>query len=241
MYLGNVKVKARGFNSGFTPGDIDKPLAPEALKLLVKELRCCSQEAAKQIIRAHMGLTLQIVGRYVGYYPKKTDDILGVAMVQLVEAVYSFPKVSNNDDITPYIVSSLHGHISNFIRDDTTVRISRYGLTQLYEEYKKTGEKNKPMTVSIDLPKITPIGRQVTKAVSTQDDYETKLEVEDFIEELNFTRFEAIVLRLLVDGWLEVDIAKQLNVSRQRINQVKLLIKVKLAPYYEEVESESVS
>ncbi len=237
MYLGNMKVRARGFTSGFMQKDIPAPLSAEHLESLVVQLGSGSEEVKNQIIMSHLGLTLQIIGRYVEHYPSKTDDLISVAMVSVAESVNKFDTVKKDNNITGYIVSCLHGHLANFIKEDTTVRISWREIQKQVAEYKETGVPNQQHTYSLDYCLQDEGGSRTSKelvleAITSHDLHQIDSELQEIIDKVHFTRIEHLVYTGLMRGDDESEIAKHIGTSRQRINSVKMVIRAKLEPYY---------
>lgn len=244
MYLGRRTVKARGYNSGFNQKDIDAPLDSVDLDHFVTELRAYNYQHADAIIRGHMGLALQIVGRYVNSVPSKAEDLVGIAMVAITDAVNNFPLKAVDNNITGYIVSNIHGYISNYIKEDTIIHVTRYHQGQLAGEYNETGEINLPQLACIDqlLMSTNTLDRanqqRLVSRCVTFEDTQGALELKEIIDKLNFTRFEMLVFEALMKGFNDTDIGKELGRSPARICQVKKEIREKLVEYYPEFKKE---
>ncbi len=237
MFLGNMKVRSRGFTSGFSQKEIPKPLPPEELESLVIQLGSGSKEVKNKIIMAHLGLTLQIIGRYVAHYPSKTDDLIGVAMVSVAESVDKFDTIKKDNNITGFIVTSLHGHLSNFTKEDKTVKISWRELQKQVAEYKETGVPNETRTYSLEhclqSDNVSRSSRElVMEAITRYDIHEVDAELQEIIDKVHFTRFEYLVYTGLMNGEGEAEIAKRVGKSRQVVNVVKMAVRAKLEPYY---------
>lgn len=238
MFLGNKQAKGRGYNSGFSQKEIPAPLPAEELEKLVVQLGSGSKEVKNKIIMAHLGLALQIIGRYVASYTSRTDDLIGVTMVSIAESVDKFDSVKKDNNITGYIVTCLHGHLSNFIKEDKTVKISWSELKKQVEKYKETGEVNLVYTYSLDFcmeddfqnSKI--VRRQILDSLSTRDLYESDIELKEIVEKVSFSRYEHLVFTGLMNGDDESTIAKRIGKSRQSVNLVKMAVRAKLEPYY---------
>jgi len=227
MYLGHRKIKARGYDSGFKQQEIPKPLDQTQLQALVAKLRSGDKTVEEQIILAHLGLTIQIVGRYVNFFPRKSDDLIGVATVALVEAVNRFQYNATNDLITPYIVSCVHGQLSNYLKQDQTIRMTQHG----FQKHKN----NMPIMFSISAineDEDKHLHELIIRALRSFDYHESAIEVEEVIRKLNFTRFEALVYRKLCDNMSEAEIGRELGYSRSRIYLVRREIAAKLRPFF---------
>ncbi len=194
-----------------------------------------SEVVRNTIIMSHLGLTLQIIGRYVEHYASKTDDLIGVAMVSLTESVEKFDRVKHNNNITGYIVSNLHGHLANFITEDKTVKVSRRECQKKVAEYKETGVPNETRTYSLEhCLQSDESGSKdlVVAAITCYDIYESDTELTEIINRVGFTRFQNLVYTGLMRGDDESEIAKRSGKSRQSVNKVKMEIRAKLEPFY---------
>jgi RNA polymerase sigma factor (sigma-70 family) len=230
MYLGHRRIKARGFESGFKQDEIPRPLEADKLRELVDKLRQGDKTVSDEIVLNHLGLVIQITGRYVNFFPRKADDVLGVALVALVDAVTRFQYSAVNNEITPYIISSVHGQISNFLKQDQTIRLTQHGFNKF-----KDKKQDMPKLFSIhdiDADNDEYLHELVIKALQSFDYHESKLEIEELIDKLNLTRLEAIVYRRLCDNESEADIARCLSCSRSSISLVKKALAIKLHPYF---------
>jgi len=229
MYLGHRKVKARGFESGFQSHEIPAPMEVTKLTELVVKLRSGDKSVEEAIVLNHLGLVIQITGRYVNFFPRKSDDLLGVALVALVDAVNRFQYCATDDLITPYIVASVHGQLANFLKQDHTVKITLHAFNKLKTEKE---EIPKSFSIDVDPSEDKHLHELVIKALHSYDYSSSALEIEELITKLNFTRLEAIVYRGLCDNVSEAEIGRQLGCSRSCISLVKKGLAIRLHPYF---------
>jgi hypothetical protein len=242
MYLGHRKVKGRGYKSGITQEQIPAQIEPVILVGLVQQLRAGNPHVVKEIIGGHIGLVIQIVGRYVVYFPHKAEDMTGVALLATVEAVRLFEFCGTNDDITPYIVSNVHGKLANFLKEDSTVRMTQYGMKKVIDDAKLREllpSDLLPMCHSLDAVKESRHKepkqyKDIMGQCAITDHSPSNLEIEEIVDKVNFSRFEFMVFKFLMEGWTEADIARQMSYTRGRINQVKGVIIEKLAPFFKD-------
>ena len=227
MYLGKRKVVAKGFSSGYD--HLPEKLTASELTDFVKRLKEGDTSATEPIILGHLGLTIQIVGRYVSYFPLKSDDLMSVASLALTEAVHKFAGLQH-DNITGYIVGTIHGRISDYLKEeDHTVKISSHGRKQALAKAKEE-DSEVVFTKSYNIEFITNDKIQGARHMSRISySVSDELEYAEIIEKCNFTRFEFLVYERLMEGMKETDIAKELHYSKQRIWQIKkdLIKKIK--------------
>lgn len=224
LYLGNRRVTAKGFNSGYDK--LPKRLTSDELTVKVKQLLRGDTEAEEPIILGHLGLIIQIVGRYVSYFPMRADDLLSVATLTLVEAVHKFPEKSVDENITPHIVSQIHGKLSDYLKEeDRVVKVSSDGRKKAVLKAKKEGtsvESQLTRTHSIDYILDNENSRTVNRFIAKVSYFDKNdIEYQEIIDKCNFTRFEMLVYERIIEGDKDTDIARELHFSKQRINQVK--------------------
>lgn len=244
MYLAGRKVRGRGFISGYDKL-LPERLPEDKMAALVKKLRTGDDEVVEDIIVHHLALTISLVGRYVSYFPNKSDDLMGVAALALTESVKRFAVVGVDDNIAGYITSTIHGTLARYLQEeDNTIQVTTRGFEKAVKKAKEQGgyvSKFLPQTTSLDTTvgnsddgsncKTVTQNERNTRSVSTSED-RTGVEIDEILAKCNFTRFEMLVYERLVQGMQESDIARDLNYSRQRINQIKKDVLRKLEPYY---------
>jgi DNA-directed RNA polymerase specialized sigma subunit len=241
MFLGNVKARSRGYKSGFNQSQINRPLDPKRLNELVELLGTGDIDVRNVIILGHMGLALQIVGRYVENHASKTDDLVGVAMCSVCESVEKFDSVKRSNNITGYIVACLHGHLTNFIKEDRVLKITRYRTNQQVAEYKETGVETKECsTFSLDhcldeeFSNNSDLVMKLLDAISIYDVYQSDMQLKEIIDKVCLSRCESIVLTGLMAGEDESVIAERIGRTRQSVWKTKMAVRAKLEPYYSE-------
>lgn len=233
MYLGKRVVKARSFVSGIDPKQLVKLSETEKL-ILVQRLRMSipGTDSYKlitdKLIEGHIGLTISIVGRYANYLPKKTDDMLGVGLLALTEAVNDYQEAAKDNNITPYIVSCIHGKIANYTKVNYSVVIkTRY---QIDKEVK--AEKDKETTEKQETTEYCSFEEMKDIEPTVVDSDRLLFEFDEKLLSLNLTRFETLVFKYLSQGWSQQEIATEMGFTRQRICQVRAELLQKLEPYY---------
>jgi len=222
LYLANRKVIGKGFKSGFItapPRESDTELVK-----LVERLRSGDNSTIERIILGHLGLTIQIVGRYVSYFPNKSDDLMSVASVALTEAVGRFPKTARNNNITGYIVSTIHGRISDYLKEeDRTVKISSHERKRVKEKSDEDHTVGFLYTNSIEFDYLEKSNSRLGDILRSNISYTVpdNLEFQEIIDKCCFTRFEYLVYSKMMEGMTEAEISKEMRISKQRINIVK--------------------
>lgn len=232
MYLGNRRVRGKSFDSGFKK--FDPPIKKERLIELFTAMKTGDLTGCEEVIRGHMGLSCQIVSRYVSGAPKKSDDLLGVALMALVQAVAWLPARCAHDNPGGYIVETIHSQLSDFIARDQTVYIPRSALRKLAKEYNEAEikEDNIPETLSYQGLDAADKKAQIARAMTTRDVHENDVEVREIFDHCNLTRFETIVVNRKMEGMSDAEIGRLIGVSRARVGQVKDSVTKKLLPHF---------
>lgn len=237
LYLGNMKIRGRGFISGY---DTLPPRIPEAdLTVMVEKLLSGDNSFIEPIILGHLSLTVQIVGRYVVFFPKKSEDMMGVAQVELTEATHRFIRNHKDLKITPYLVSSIHGKLAEFIRqDDRLIRVSKYGMAEITK-------KSKAENTSVEQSVGTFISFEALFAADHSRDTEERylayhddhpFILQEIIDKSNLTRMEFMVYTKLMRGDTEAEISRELKCSRETIRANKQKVINKLMKFIVPVE-----
>lgn len=170
------------------------------------------------IIKGHIRLASQIAGRYMWRHPHKTEDIVAAAMLGLVKAVEWAPTRLEDTNITPYIVSTIHRHISDFLETDHLIKIPR-------DAYKKRLQANKYIPIIFDIdPKEDDEENREYDTVGSFDppvyDTDKPIEFEDLCSSLELTHEERRIIDLRVKGYTQQEVGEIIGKKRQWIGFV---------------------
>ncbi len=236
MYLAKRKVKATTFKSGYS--NVSKfRLEKDDLEKLVIQLRNGNLEVRELIILSHLGIVLQIVGRYVTYFPFKTEDLMSVATLSLVETVNDFALKGRDNNISGYIVSNVHGKLSRFIsEEDRLIQLSTRAWEHLVEKAKEYGvsvESLVPKFVKLvkneedeEEVKVIKGSYEYDRLITTDDN--SGMSVDETLGRCNFTKKQMIVYQGMIDGLEQKEIGKPLGISQQAVGLIKRQIYDKL-------------
>ncbi len=130
------KVKICGVDTSNLP-----KLSNKEMEELMQKLKAGNKEAKKQFIFANLRLVLSVVQRF---NPKNQnpDDLFQVGCVGLIKAINNFD-TSLNVKFSTYAVPMIIGEIKRFMRDSTSMRVSRsirdtaYQILKCRERYAK--------------------------------------------------------------------------------------------------------
>ena len=217
MYLGNIKRRIR--YSVIHPlgrSDLPNQMPEEELHAKVEAYKQGDDSVKEDLILGHMRLTLQICGGYINRYPYKKNDIVSAAMLGLVKAVDWSRTRLKNGNIAGYITTTVHSHISNFLRTDKLIK----GNCNLV-----------PYTIKISSIKYDEENWREyyneAEATLLPPQYdEDDIMVTDLINQ--FLIWEQKIIKMKLQGYTNTEIAKRLGVSKEWIGQSLVKIQKKL-------------
>jgi len=215
MYLGNIKKRiSYGVVHPLGQSDLPNQMSEEELQTKLEAYRQGNDSVKEDLILGHMRLTLQICGGYVGRYPHKKNDIVSSAMLGLVEAVNRTRTHIKHNNISAYITTKIHSHIYEFLRTDKLIR-GNYNLVPYTIMLLKTlwDEENEYYNEA------------ESDSLPPQYDEDT-IVVTDLINQ--FTSQQQEIIKMKLESYTNVEIAKRLGVSSEYIRQILLSIGEKL-------------
>ena len=131
-------------------------LTNDEMEELMKKLKSGDKEAKKQFVVANLRLVLSVVQRF-NAKNHNPDDLFQVGCVGLIKAINNFD-TQLNVKFSTYAVPMIIGEIRRFMRDSTSMRVSRsirdtaYQILKCREKYAKN-RKSEPTLeqISADL------------------------------------------------------------------------------------------
>ena len=132
--MSKSKVEITGINTSNL-----KTVTHEELMKLFKEYQKGNKEAKDLIVNYNLKLVLSILKKYQNKIDN-LDDLFQVGVIGLIKAIDNFD-LSLNVRFSTYAVFMIEGEIKRYIRDNTSVRISRsikdlaYKILNYKEEY----------------------------------------------------------------------------------------------------------
>ncbi len=145
------KVVICGINTSTLP----KLKGKEMDELMIK-VKSGDEKARQDFIFANMRLVLSIVQRFAGR-KENPDDIFQVGCVGLIKAINNFD-ISLNVRFSTYAVPMIIGEIRRYLRDNSSVRVSRSIRDTAYKILKSREKLSKG---SLDEPTIEEIAQDL--------------------------------------------------------------------------------
>lgn len=144
------KVEICGINTSNLP-----KLSAEEISQLMKKQKAGDLNARKQFIFVNMRLVLSVVQRF-NVKKDLADDIFQVGCVGLIKAMENFDE-NFNVKFSTYAVPMIIGEIRRYLRDNSSVRVSRNLRDIAYRALQARDELNRN---SVDEPKIEEIAKK---------------------------------------------------------------------------------
>jgi len=132
-----IKVEINGVNTSELP-----VLSAKEQMEMLKRIKGGETELKDKFINANLRLVLSLVKKF-NHRCESVDDIFQVGVVGLIKAIDNFD-MSQNVQFSTYAVPMIAGEIKRFLRDSSSMRISRsirdlsYKISKEKEEYVAT-------------------------------------------------------------------------------------------------------
>lgn len=129
------KVEICGVNTAKLP-----VLKSDETQELLKKCRAGDQQAREILISGNLRLVLSVIQKFVGR-GENVDDLFQVGCIGLIKAIDNFDSDAHDVKFSTYGVPMIAGEIRRYLRDNSSVRISRslrdtaYKVLQAKEQF----------------------------------------------------------------------------------------------------------
>jgi len=188
--------------------DMPPRLTDEQRQILVKRLQddLNTVEVEQLLVEGHMRLVVSICAKYCLKWYSKNDEIYGAAMLSLVEAVHEFKSCGKDNNITGYIVHMVHVGIMSALRNDRLIPTSK---NYFHENYKTIHRYQFEDATKIE-----------HKSLAYTSKTEQELIFKEKLSKLKLTALQANIIKGLMSGEKQIDIAKRLGYTRAHISKI---------------------
>jgi len=194
-------------------------ITAEELDSLVTRYRAGDDSCRGDLILAHIDTAQVTAIHYYMKYPNKYFDIISSAYLGLCQAVTWAQKKLVDNNITPYIIVTIRRFISEYIDDDSLIRIPRSAIRKMLKLNDDEIEAMFPKTIdNID------VKNQADKPQFYIDVYEV-------INRLGLTNREKQILKLRVQGFTYREIGDELQIDHAWIARKIYSIRIKAKKY----------
>ena len=111
-----------------------KVLSTEETKQLLEKMKTGNQNAREQLINGNLKLVLAILKKFIGK-TDNLDDLFQVGCLGLVKAIDNFD-TNYNVKLSTYACPMILGEIKRYLRDNSTLRVSRSIKDLAYKIFK---------------------------------------------------------------------------------------------------------
>ena len=115
-----------------------KVLTNDEMKVLFERLKNNDEDAKEELINGNLKLILSILKGYTNRY-ENMDDLFQVGCIGLIKAIDNFD-LSHDVKFSTYAVPMILGEIRRFLRDSSSIRISRSIKDTAYKALKAKEE-----------------------------------------------------------------------------------------------------
>ena len=113
------KVEVSGVNTASLP-----VLRHEETQELLRKCRAGDEQARQRLISGNLKLVLSVIQRFMGR-GENADDLFQVGCIGLIKAIDNFDLEAHNVRFSTYGVPMIIGEIRRYLRDASSVRVSR--------------------------------------------------------------------------------------------------------------------
>ena len=133
-----------------------KVLPPEETMMLIKESQNGDYEARDRLVEGNIKLVLSVIKKF-NNRGVDLDDLFQVGAMGLIKAIDNFD-MSLNVQFSTYAVPMIIGEIKRFLRDNSTIRVSR---SLKDTAYKAITTRENLMKKNLKEPSITEIAEEI--------------------------------------------------------------------------------
>ena len=240
--MAGYKVEICGVNTSDLP-----LLKPAQAKELLVKIKSGDTQARETFIKGNLRLVLSIVQRF-SQSGENLDDLFQIGCIGMIKAIDNFD-ISLNVQFSTYAVPMIIGEIKRFLRDNSTIRVSRslkdtaYKAITTRETLMKKNLKEPSITeiaeeigiskadIVIALEAVTPsislyggdtlyVIDQVKDKKNTEDRWVRNIALREAINRLSPRERQIIILRFF-DCLTQTEVAKDLGISQAQVSRLE--------------------
>lgn len=225
MRLSGVKARGRAIQHPFYKLELPDAIAEEEKPELILEIRAGNVAAAHYVILSHVRMMLSIVGRYMACLDNqsKSDDLVSAAVEGLCHAVGKIKEDGlPHDNLTGYLVETMHTYISTAIERFPTVRVPGRS--------KRRHQKFLP----------TPVTSELTDAVIEQHfdrriNSSSQMEADEMVEKIVQSPRERAIIEYRIEGYKDAEIAKLIGLGTTTVFVIRNTLQERFITLFGEV------
>lgn len=172
-----------------------------------------SDQEKTELAEQNMPLVWYAVNQYIGA-SVECDELYSAALLGMARALSAYDE-TRGIKFSTFAVTCMNHEILNLLKD---ARKRRFDIS--FDNYTTSPDNGGEI-------KYESIVSVMTTKGTVPEDIATEIVVRDFVEQLSERNKE--ILRLRMNGTMQKDIAERMGVSRSRIEQILLRMRVKLS------------
>ena len=210
------KVEICGVNTSRLP-----VLKNEEAQALLERAKAGDKAAREELISGNLRLVLSVIQKFSGR-GENVDDLFQVGCIGLIKAIDNFD-VSQNVRFSTYGVPMIAGEIRRYLRDNSSVRVSRsmrdtaYRVLQARE--KLTAETGREPVYS-DAGESVCVMDQIRDDRDTDESWLERLALSDAISALGEREKRILALRYY-DGKTQMEVADEIHISQAQVSRLE--------------------
>ena len=232
--MAGYKVEICGVNTSDLP-----LLKPAQAKELLVKIKSGDTQARETFIKGNLRLVLSIVQRF-SQSGENLDDLFQIGCIGMIKAIDNFD-ISLNVQFSTYAVPMIIGEIKRFLRDNSTIRVSR---SLKDTAYKAITTRETLMKKNLKEPSITEIAEEIGISISlyepvfndggdtlyvidqvkdkknTEDRWVRNIALQEAINRLSPRERQIIILRFF-DCLTQTEVAKDLGISQAQVSRLE--------------------
>ena len=202
------KVEICGVNTSRLP-----VLTNEEKELLFEKIKKGDKEARELYIKGNLRLVLSVIKRFSGSN-ENADDLFQIGCIGLMKAIDNFD-TTLQVKFSTYAVPMIIGEIRRYLRDNSTIRVSRslrdtaYKAIYARENYLKNNLREP--TIMMD---------QVSDKKNKEENWVENLALQDAMNRLNDRERHIVNLRFY-EGKTQMEVAQEIGISQAQVSRLE--------------------
>ena len=210
------KVEICGVNTSRLP-----VLTNEEKELLFEKIKKGDKEARELYIKVNLRLVLSVIKRFSGSN-ENADDLFQIGCIGLMKAIDNFD-TTLQVKFSTYAVPMIIGEIRRYLRDNSTIRVSRslrdtaYKAIYARENYLKNNLHEPVYTEGGDTLYVMD---QVSDKKNKEENWVENLALQDAMNRLNDRERHIVNLRFY-EGKTQMEVAQEIGISQAQVSRLE--------------------
>lgn len=184
---------------------------------LVPRLRAGDESVIEPLIMEHLNLARTLAGRFLKTgYRHRGSDVISVAYTALVMALNRASEKLKDNNLTPYIVSTIIGTIRDYIKTDRLIPVHKAAFKKLMEKCESDEERAEKLIKMTDM--VQPNGEVIDAVDTRRSEDELKALILDVLSVCQTDRDKLIVMYRFL-GYTEQEIGDEIGIDHSNVHR----------------------